>query len=195
MKHKHLILAVVVLMAATLIGVNATTQAVDEADVHSSSATTARQWMGLGTVHSVAEAERLARQAGLSGRTLKVTTHENDWQAVDTGPKGDSLGDYFWSTGTLYNASHTRAIGEQYLRCEFTSWGAKSRISAWCEQPLHFTGRGKILLSNPIFGQSDVASVIGGTKKFKSVGGQAKLTLLDNGHTFDLLFIIDLDHP
>jgi hypothetical protein len=78
-------------------------------------------------------------------------------------------------------------IGQQILKCEFTD------IGSWCEQPLRFNGRGKILLSNPILNGDGTVAVTGGTGEFREARGQAKLFVLDNGHTFDILFVIDID--
>lgn len=142
---------------------------------------------GAKTVHSVAEGKRRAFRAGLDGPVITVVSHELNWQYVDDGPAGDSMGDYMWSTGTLYTANHTKGVGSQFLRCEFTD------IGGWCEQPIRIAGKGKILLSNPNLDGDDTVAVVGGTGVYKSVGGQAKLFVLDNGHVFDIMFVIELE--
>lgn len=180
--------AILLLVAAgaAWLGVGAGTPTSAGPDDRSTAADRARESLGLRTVSSVAQAKRVAARHGVQGRTLTVVTHELDWQYVDLPPEGDSMGDFFWSTGDLYDAEHTTVIGKQILKCEFTNEGGL------CEQPLQIDGRGKILLSNPIIGDDDVVAVTGGTGDFRKARGQAVLTVLDNGDVFDILFVIDL---
>lgn len=180
--------ASLLLIAASVawLGIGASTSTSAGPDGRTGPDERARQALGLRTVSSVAQAKRIAARHGVEGRTLTVVTHELDWQYVDLPPEGDSMGDFFWSTGDLYDADHETVIGTQILKCEFTNEGGL------CEQPLQIDGRGKILLSNPIIGDDDVVAVTGGTGDFRKARGQAVLTVLDNGDVFDILFVIDL---
>jgi hypothetical protein len=182
--------ATVLVIGAACFGVAAAAGQAGEptrADTRGAGAAAEQKFKALPVVDSVAEAERRTADEGFDDDALKVITHELAFQYVDLPPQGDSMGDFFWSTGSLYNASHRKVIGQQILKCEFTD------IGSWCEQPLRFNGRGKILLSNPILNGDGTVAVTGGTGEFREARGQAKLFVLDNGHTFDILFVIDID--
>jgi hypothetical protein len=148
-----------------------------------------KQSLSLQTVDSVGQAKRLAAAAGLRGQTISFITHVIPGRDafVDVPPADFSPGDIFVQEATVFDASHSRQIGEAILHCELQI------TTATCDHSISLDGRGKLLLSRPFIG-NEMGAITGGTGEFKNVGGQGTwFDVLEPGEQdFDMLFVVEL---
>jgi len=147
-----------------------------------------RQAMSSRTVESVGQGKRLAAAAGLRGHTLTFITHVIPGHDVfvDVPPTDVSPGDIFVGEAEVFNASHSRRIGEAILRCDLNI------ATITCNHAISLDGRGKLLISKPFIG-NEMGAITGGTGDFKHASGQG--TWFDlNAPDFDMMFVVELRH-
>jgi hypothetical protein len=143
---------------------------------------------GLPQVRSVAHAERLAASAGVSGTTMTIIQHADGVKSATELSTAD---------GTVHDESHGDEIGHFFFQCYRAQSTVKPAPNTWCENATELTGRGKLLLTQPLSPRwLDTAGpntvVVGGTGEFSGAQGQATVTRLDNGHLFDLIIVVEL---
>jgi hypothetical protein len=137
-------------------------------------------------VHSLAQGQRLAARAGLTGRTLTIVARTVREAGVNEPPAGQSPGDFFIFEQRLYNASRN-VIGRDTVRCE------NGIRSFTCEATARLNGRGTLRVAGSLFPGDRFfrVPVTGGTQKFDDVGGELMVFDLRGG---DDLLVFELRH-
>lgn len=106
---------------------------------------------------------------------------------VDTGPKGDSLGDLLAFGNPIYTANNTARIGSDQGSCIRTKIG-----TAWeCSWTVTLPG-GSLVVEGPFYDSADsVLAITGGTGKWATARGQMKLHARDAaGSSYDFSYDI-----
>ena len=139
-------------------------------------------------VRSVGQAERLAARVGITGTTLTIIQHADGFK---------SSTELFTADGTVHDESHGDEIGHFFFQCYRAQSTVKPSANTWCENATELTGRGKLLLTQPLSPRwLDTAGpntvVLGGTGEFSGAQGVATVAVMDNGHLFDLIIVVEL---
>lgn len=139
-------------------------------------------------VRSVAHAERLAARAGVAGTTMTIVQHADGFKSTT---------ELFTADGTVHDETHGDVIGHFFFQCNRAQSTVKPAPNTWCENATELTGRGKLLMTQPLSPRwLDTAGpntvVLGGTGEFSGAQGEATVSVMDSGHVFDLIIVIEL---
>ena len=113
--------------------------------------------------HVMREARAAAHEDG--GMYIAVDEVVRRFRTVDVGAAGDSTGDSSFWESTLFSPNGRR-IGRDTVQCTF---GIRTFN---CQATFQLNGRGKLVVSGAFFGGEPSIAIIGGTRDFRSAGGQ-----------------------
>ena len=134
-----------------------------------------------------ANAGPMHSSAAGSGRHFTVVEHAITDTVVDTGPKGDSLGDVLAFGNPIYDAANRMKVGSDNGSCIRTAVG-----KAWeCSWTTTLAG-GSLVVEGPFYDTKDsVLAITGGTGKWLRARGQMVLHARNlAGSSYDFRFTV-----
>ena len=145
-----------------------------------------------GTVTAVAAAGAVLAgapdaSAAVSGRHITVVEHAVSDTVVDTGPKGDSVGDLLTFANPVFNRTNTKRVGHDNGSCIRTVVG-KAWQCSWTTRLPH----GSLVVEGPFYDKRDsTLAITGGTGAFSRARGVMHLHARNKqGTAYTFAFVV-----
>ena len=125
--------------------------------------------------------------AAVSGRHITVVEHAVSDTVVDTGPKGDSVGDLLTFANPVFNRTNTKRVGHDNGSCIRTVVG-KAWQCSWTTRLPH----GSLVVEGPFYDKRDsTLAITGGTGAFSRARGVMHLHARDKqGTAYTFAFVV-----
>jgi len=122
-------------------------------------------------------------------KVIHVVEHATSDTTIDTGAKGDTVGDLLTFANALYDATDKKVVGSDSGSCIRTIVGKLYE----CNWTI-FLKEGQITVEGPFYDTADsTLSIIGGTGIYSDVRGQMKLHARGNpvGSEYDFVYSLE----
>ena len=125
--------------------------------------------------------------AAAAGRHITVVEHAVSDTVVDTGPKGDSVGDLLTFANPVFNRANTKRVGHDNGSCIRTVVG-KAWQCSWTTRLPH----GSLVVEGPFYDERDsTLAITGGTGAYSQARGEMHLHARNKrGTAYTFAFVV-----